>query len=159
MASPTRARLARSSVAVLSLAATLLASEAGRAEARSTSPVVELLEPFLAALLIEDFARSAKATLPFVHRSLKNAQGDDLHADLKRYSFKKAHDNAAHYKRPVEVVHVGATAITGIGAHDAFEAGIVVDYFIRRRGSDVAPVRIFFPQGGGAPTIAYMGSL
>lgn len=131
-----------------------------RADAVSGDQVAStLLEPFLKALREPDFERSAKATLPFVHPSLRSASGDDLAADVKRFSFKKARSNVAAYGRPVRVVRTSQTAITAVGPPGASEAGTVVDYFLERKSGTPAPVRVFFPKESGRPTIAYMGSL
>lgn len=134
-----------------------------RADAVSGDQVAStLLEPFLKALREPDFERSAKATLPFVHPSLMNEARTDLAADLKRFSFKKAHENAGRYTSPVKVVREHRTGITSIGSAASSEAGVIVDYFVERRpetGGPPAPLRVFFPAGGGAPKIAYMGSL
>lgn len=123
---------------------------------------VDLLNRFLEALAVEDPERSARALVPLVHASLRAPGGADLSRDLRQFSFKKAHDNARHYARPVEVTRVRRTNTTALGAGPGATAGRVDDYFIGKRAGVngmPAPVKIFFPADGSAPTIAYMGSL
>ena len=123
---------------------------------------VDLLNRFLEALSAEDAETSAQALIPMVHASLLAPGGAGLSRDLRQFSFKKAHDNARHYARPVEVTRVRRTNTTALGAGKEASAGRVDDYFIAKRAGVSgmpAPVKIFFPADGGAPTIAYMGSL
>jgi len=155
----------RASIVATLAAGALCASVAGAStptppDARTTEQVrVELLEGFMSALAVEDGDRASRATLPYVHPSLRNASGDDLADDVKRFSFKKARSNVASYPRPLRVVRVSQTAITAIGpAHKGAE-GAVVDYYLLRNGGAPAPIRVFFPRDGARPTVAYMGSL
>lgn len=120
---------------------------------------LELLEGFMSALALEDGDRASRATLPFVHPSLRNASGDDLADDVKRFSFKKARSNVASYPRPLRVVRVAQTPITTVGPPHKGAEGAVVDYYLLRTGAAPAPIRVFFPRDGGRPTVAYMGSL
>lgn len=123
---------------------------------------VTLLNDFLKALLIEDFNQSAKAVMPFVHKSLLNNNGDNLTQDLLNFSFKKAHSNAKFYTNPVNITRIRETSTTAIGFGNTAEAGKVVDYFIGKKSGVAgmpAPVKVFFPANGGAPKISYMGSL
>lgn len=155
----------RSVALVIAFALAVAAPGLASAETTTAEPVTaSLLEPFMQALREPDVARSSKATLPFVHRSLWNGSRDDLAPDLKRFSFKKAHANAALYATPVKVVRVAPTGISAIGVAPAIEQGTVVDYFLERKaapGASVspAPVRVFFPGAGGPPKVVYMGSL
>ncbi|MBL8610756.1 MAG: hypothetical protein JNL38_25675 [Myxococcales bacterium] len=135
------------------------AAPAAPPDAAAEKVRAELIEPFVAALALPDAEQSARATLPFVHPSLRSASGDDLAADVKRFSFKKARSNVGAYGRPVRVVRTSQTAITAVGPPGASEAGTVVDYFLERKSGTPAPVRVFFPKESGRPTIAYMGSL
>jgi hypothetical protein len=123
---------------------------------------VELLNRFLDALLLKDADESARALAPLVHVSLHAPGGTDLSRDLRQFGHKKAHANALHYARPVQVVRVRTTSLTGIGFGSDAAAGRVDDYFIAKQpgvNGMPAPVKVFFPAGGGAPTISYMGSL
>ena len=123
---------------------------------------VALLNAFMQALSLPDPLESARAVLPFVHRSLKTAAGDDLSRDLRQFGHKKAHGNARHYAIPVHVTRVRTTRTTGIGFEDTAEPGRVDDYFITKRdgvNGMPAPVKIFFPADGGPPLVSYMGSL
>ena len=123
-----------------------------------------LLGDLFSALSIADENESAKACLKIVHVSLMNPSRSDLSKDLRRFSFKKAHDNAKFYANPVKVTRIRPRAITGIGAksNGTAELGQVVDYFVSKKegaGGLPAPVQVFFPQGGGEPKIAYLGSI
>src|SRR4051812_4438297 len=70
-------------------------------------PKVEvLLNNFINALLIADENGSAKECLKYTHKSLWNSAGTDLTQDLRRFSFKKAHDNAKFYQVPVKITRV-----------------------------------------------------
>lgn len=155
----------RSISLVVALVLAVALPGAASADTNAAEPVTgSLLEPFMKALQEPDEARSSKATLPFVHRSLWNGSGDDLAPDLKRFSFKKAHTNAGLYATPVKVVRITTTAISAIGVAPAVEQGTVVDYFLERKsaaGASVSsgPVRVFFPRAGGPPKVVYMGSL
>jgi len=123
---------------------------------------VALLNAFMQALALPDAAESARAVLPFVHRSLKTPAGDDLSRDLRQFGHKKAHGNAQLYAAPVHVTRVRTTGTTGLGFGETAEAGRVDDYFITKRdgvNGMPAPVKIFFPAGGGPPLVCYMGSL
>lgn len=123
---------------------------------------VQLLNALMRGLATADPGESARALLPFVHKSLKNAAGDGLSRDLLQFGHKKAHANARHYAVPVQVTRVRTTSTTGIGFGDTAEAGRVDDYFIAKRAGVngmPAPVKVFFPADGGAPLVSYMGSL
>lgn len=128
-----------------------------------TDPKAEkLLNDFMTALLISESNASAKECLKHVHKSLKNDAQTDLTSDLRRFSFKKAHDNARFYQVPVKITRVRPKNITAIGFGKTAEKGKVVDYFIAKKEGEngmPAPVSIFFPEGSGEPKISYMGSL
>jgi hypothetical protein len=152
-------------LSALALTCSITTSQVATAEDPAPAPdpaAVKLVDDFMTALRIAGDEESAKATLPLVHKSLLNPAKDDLSQDLRRFSFKKAHDNAKFYAAPVKVTRVRSTGITAIGFKQTAEAGSVVDYFIAKKdgvSGMPAPVRIFFPKDGGAPKIAYMGSL
>lgn len=150
-------------LSALALTCSVTTTQLASADDPAPDPVaVKLVDDFMDALRIADEDASAKATLPLVHKSLLNPAKDDLSQDLRRFSFKKAHDNAKFYAAPVKVTRVRKTGITAIGFKQTAEAGSVVDYFVAKKdgvNGMPAPVRIFFPKDGGAPKIAYMGSL
>lgn len=121
-----------------------------------------LLNQFLPALQTADFEASIKAALPLLHKSMLNDGGNDITADLRRFGFKKAHENANGYANPVKISRVRDTSTAAIGFGPTAEAGLVVDYFIDKKegtGGMPAPVKVFFPSDGGAPKISYIGSL
>jgi hypothetical protein len=122
----------------------------------------ELLNKFMAALAIASEDESAKALLPLTHRSLHLKDGSDLSQDLRRFSFHKAHDNAKFYASPVKITRVRPNNLSGIGFKETAELGTSVDYFIAKKAGVngmPAPVKVFFPKDGGAPTVHYMGSI
>lgn len=134
-----------------------------RAEEASIDPAAQtLLNDFITALLIDDEDASAQATLKYVHKSLMNDAASDLTADLRRFSFKKAHSGAKFYAVPVQITRVRPTATSAIGFGKTAQAGKVVDYFIAKKpgiNGMPAPVKVFFPSDGSAPKISYMGSI
>ncbi|MBI2340263.1 MAG: hypothetical protein HYU99_07865 [Deltaproteobacteria bacterium] len=123
---------------------------------------VELLNKLMTALQEPDEAKSIQAVLPLLHKSLLNADGTDLSRDVKQFSFKKAHGGAPLYANPVKVTRVRETPQTEVGFKATAEGGQVADYFVAKKEGKAgmpAPVKIFFPAGGGAPKILYLGSL
>ena len=125
---------------------------------------VKLLGDFFTALSISDEDASAKACLQVVHISLMNKARDDLSPDLRRFSFKKAHDNAKFYAQPVKITRIRPKSMSGIGAraNGTAQLGRVHDYFVQKKDGVAglpAPVQVFFPADGSEPKIAYMGSI
>ena len=126
---------------------------------------VALLNDFLAALQRNggDMDAAGRAAAPYLHKSLlRPGNPSDLNDDLKSFSFKKAWQNARFYANPVNITRVRRNQVTAIGAGDTGEAGYVVDYFVGKLNPQAgmpAPVSVFFPNGGGAPKISYVGSL
>ncbi|MFO0666688.1 MAG: hypothetical protein U0174_22245 [Polyangiaceae bacterium] len=124
-----------------------------------------LLSDFLAALQRNagDMNAAARAAAPYLHKSLLNpADPNDVNDDLKRFSFKKAWQNAHFYANPVNITRVRRSNVTAIGHGGTGEAGTVVDYFVGKLNAQQgmpAPVAIFFPKDGGPPKISYVGSL
>lgn len=160
-------RLALSSIAAALLFTTFAlparAEDAPAAEgnARDKSGE-ELLNQFMTALLIADEGASAKEVMKVTHKSKWAKDGSDLSPDLRRFSFHKAHDNAKFYASPVKITRVRETSMSGVGFKETAEAGSVVDYFVKKKegvNGMPAPVKVFFPKGGGAPKILDMGSL
>lgn len=123
-----------------------------------------LLNDLLSALAAnpQSLDAAAKAALPHLHKSLLSPGGDDISADLRRFSFKKAWENAKFYAQPVKITRIRKTGTSAIGFRETAEKGRVVDYFIGKKegvNGMPAPVKIFFPEGGGAPKISYVGSI
>ncbi len=121
-----------------------------------------LINNLMTALLVEDFDASIKAAMPYLHKSLLNDLGTDISADLKAFSFKKAHDGAKNYAVPVKISRVRETTTTAIGFGPTAQEGQVVDYFIDKKAGTTgmpAPVKVFFPKDGSAAMISYVGSI
>ena len=125
---------------------------------------VEVINAFVEALLVDDADASARAVLPYVHKSLKTRDGTALSPDTRQFSFKKAHANAGFYAWPVRVTRVQRLKTTEIGhpSDGSYEQGYELKYFIAKKpgvNGVPAPLTVFFPNEGGAPTVSYMGSL
>jgi hypothetical protein len=124
----------------------------------------KLLNDFLTALTSspDNMDAAIKAALPFLHKSLLAPGGGDVSSDLRRFSFKKAWENAKFYAQPVKITRIRRTGISAIGFRETAEKGKVSDYFVAKKegvSGMPAPVKIFFPEGGGEPKISYVGSL
>ena len=124
----------------------------------------KVLNDFLGALTANEanFDAAVKAALPYLHKSLLGPGGGDVTADLRRFSFKKAWSNAKFYAQPVKITRVRKTGTSAIGFQETAEKGKVVDYFVAKKDGVAgmpAPVKVFFPEGGGEPKISYVGSL
>ncbi len=121
-----------------------------------------MLRSFLTALSLPDEEAAAKAVVPFVHKSLLEKDGASLSAEVRRFSFKKAHGRAKEYALPLLISRTRQSGESGVGFRESAESGAVVDYFLERRRGQTglpAPVKVFFPSGGGEPKVLYMGSL
>ncbi len=123
---------------------------------------VTLITAFLKALQTPDEAARVKAVLPLLHKSMKTDDGQDLPGTVKRYSFKKASDNVKFYKVPAQIfeVHKGRTVTVGFKA--TAETGRTDKYFVQKNDGVAgrpAPLHVFFPADGGAPTLINIGSL
>lgn len=138
------------------------------AQAQMDEPVdaraEKLLNDFLAAMTAnpDNMDAAVKAALPFLHKSLLAPGGSDVSADLRRFSFKKAWENAKFYAQPAKITRVRRTGTTAIGFRETAEKGRVIDYFIAKKegvNGMPAPVKIFFPEGNGEPRLSYLGSL
>lgn len=124
----------------------------------------KLLNDFLAALTQnpDNMDAAVKAALPHLHKSLLAPGGGDVTSDLRNFSFKKAWSNAKFYAQPVKITRIRRTGTSAIGFRETAEKGRVTDYFVGKRegvNGMPAPVKIFFPEGGGEPKISYVGSL
>jgi hypothetical protein len=144
---------------------TLPAPSAGQSQSPPVvepTTIAELLNATMTALLVADEAESARAILPYVHKSLKKAGQTELTADVRQFSFKKAHSNARFYAVPVQVTRVRENAVTGIGFGDTAEMGREEDHFLAKKegvNGLPAPMTVFIPASGGPPKISYLGSL
>jgi hypothetical protein len=150
--------------AVLTPVALLDSAPAYAEEEKPDPKAVALLDSFMGALQANggDMDAAIKAAKPFLHRSLLSKDGSDVSPDLRRFSFKKAWENAKFYAAPVKITRMRPTGISAIGFKETAEAGKVVDYFIAKKqgvNGMPAPVKIFFPASGGEPRISYIGSI
>jgi len=123
-----------------------------------------LINSFMSKLLITDRRQSARAIMPLVHKSNYSADKRSLDSDLLRFSFKKAHANAKFYQYPVKITRTATNNTTALGhkSRGTAEAGHEINYYLAKKpgvGGVPAPLTVFFPKNGGAPTISYMGSL
>ena len=153
-------------VLTLSAAAPLLHSAPAQAQMdEQVDPRAEkLLNDFLAALTAQpdNMDAAVKAALPYLHKSLLAPDGADVTNDLRNFSFKKAWSNAKFYAQPVKITRIRRTGVSAIGFRETAEKGKVTDYFVGKKdgvNGMPAPVKIFFPEGGGEPKISYVGSL
>lgn len=123
---------------------------------------VEVINNFMKALSIEDFEQSVKAAMPYLHKSLLNDAGNDISPDLRRFSFKKAHDGVKFYAIPATITRVQKTTQTQVGFGPTAEAGEVYKYFVGKKegvSGMPAPLQVFIPNGGGEPKLVNIGSL
>jgi hypothetical protein len=89
------------------------------------------------------------------HRSLF-AQGE-LEPGFRRNNLVPAFGRAARYHRPPVIVGQRPTGRRYLGVRDDREVGREVNFSIARcddAGGMAGHVRLFFPQGGGAPTVS-----
>ncbi len=144
----------------------LLLSLAGPARAIEKIPpdpkAVTLVNALLSALSLPDEAARLKAVLPLVHKSLKTADGADLDANIKRFSYAKASAGAGRYAQPAVIheVHKGNTLT--VGFKETAEKGRKDKYFVKKKEGSTgmpAPIVVFWPEGGGEPVVLDMGSL
>jgi hypothetical protein len=132
------------------------------APADADSAALELLNQFMAALLIKDESERLAAVLPCVHKSLLNNEGTDLSPTVKDFSYKKAVMNVALYQVPVRVTLVAKGKDTAVGHGNSAESGRTDRYFVAKREGVTglpAPIHVFFPKDGTKPRIVNMGSL
>lgn len=122
----------------------------------------ELVNKLLNALSIEDPAERLKAVIPLVHKSLLTSDGSDLSRDIKDFSYKKAYNNVKFYQIPASIREVHKGRVMTIGFRETAEKGRTDKYFINKKPGTTglpAPIHVFFPEDGGAPSIVNMGSL
>ncbi len=154
----------------LALLALLLGGSPALAQdAGSTGPTAAqlargqaVLNGFFAALKLADEGASARAVVPFLHKSLLDASGQALSADTLRFGFKKARRGADSYAMPLQVAQTKSAGRSGVGFRTEAEQGLMVDYYLERGKKQpglAAPVKLFFPEGGGEPKVLFMGNL
>ena len=83
-------------------------------------------------------------------------------ASVRNYSFKKACDGVQFYQVPVKITEVHKGRVITLGFKKTAERGRIDKYFIaKRKGVDglPAPLHVFWPEGGGKPTLVNIGSL
>jgi len=141
----------------------IMNTQVQRSSMQSQAPVT-LINTFMDKLLIEDFNQSAKAVIPYVHKSLLSPDRRSLDGDTLAFSFKKAHENARFYQYPVSITRARKNHVTALGARSrgTAEAGSEISYFLaKKRSTDgaPAPLTVFFPADGSTPSISGMGSL
>ena len=121
---------------------------------------VKLITKFIKAAQIKDSKARLAAILPMLHKSMKTKDGKDLPGNVKNYSYKKACDNAKFYQTTIFEVHKGRTVT--VGFKETAEKGRKDKYFVNKKDGVAgrpAPLHVFFPASGGAPTLINIGSL
>jgi hypothetical protein len=128
------------------------------ADPRATQLVNELL----VALSIPDADARLQAVLPLVHKSLKTSDGRDLVRSIKDYSYRRACSGVAFYAIPVQIYEVHRGNVVTVGFRETAETGRRDKYFVNKKDGQAgrpAPIHVFVPSDGGAPTIIDFGSL
>lgn len=144
------------------LCALVLIAATTNARPSAKAAGTELLTTFMNALLIDDFALSARTIAPMVHPDLRSKHGKSLSKDLLQFSFKKAHANAKHYLSPVHITRIRPYDQDHYTGGATPEPGRIYDFFLARKdkaSGSPAPVRLFFPEGDADPLIIYLGNL
>ena len=122
----------------------------------------ELVNNLVKALSIEDPDERLQAVIPLVHKSLLTSNGQDLDRNVKDFSYKKAYNNVKFYQYPVSIYEVHKGNVLTIGFRETAERGRIDKYFINKKpgvNGRPAPIHVFWPEDGGAPSIVNMGSL
>ena len=123
---------------------------------------VELVNSFLKALSVQDEQVRLQAVLPLMHRSCLTPDGRDLDRNVKEFSYRKACGGVGCYEIPAVVTEVHKGNITTIGFRETAETGRTDKYFVAKKAGVAgrpAPLHVFFPASGGAPTLVNIGSL
>ena len=125
---------------------------------------IEVVNKFMEAIMSNqsDINAAAKKALPIIHRSEYNSAKNGLLADRMSYSFKKAWENAKFYTTPVVVTRVQKQGISAIGFKETAQSGTAYKVWISKKDGVAglpAPLNVFFPADGSAPTMYYYGSL
>ena len=123
---------------------------------------IELVNRFMTALQTPDEAARVRSILLLIHKSMKTNDGSDLAPNVRRYSFRKASAGVRHYAVPVRVTEVHKGRTVQVGYKVTAERGRKDKYFVAKKPGAVgrpAPIHVFFPDGGGAPSVIDFGSL
>lgn len=125
---------------------------------------IEVINNFMQALMDNqtDEQAAAKAAMPYIHASEYDNSGTNLKRDRLDFSFKKAWQNAKFYQLPVSVTRIQKQNLTAIGFGPTAQAGISYKVWIAKKAGVngmPAPLNVFFPADGSAPTLHYYGSL
>jgi len=124
-----------------------------------------LIDGLLSALLIADNEDLRfNSLVPVLHRSLLTRDKRDFAPGIREYAYRRACREAMYFQLPSKIVRVrrGTTTAIGVGAEK--EIGRVDRYYIEAKTEyqstvSPAPLHVFFPQDGGAPSISNFGSL
>ena len=122
---------------------------------------VKLVRQFMKALHLQDPIKREARVSKYLHKSLLTSD-QKLTASIKNYSFKKACDNVKFYEVPARITEVHRGREVTIGFKETAERGRIDKYFVAKRDGVAglpAPLHVFWPQGGGAPTLVNIGSL
>ncbi len=141
-------------------------TQPGTPPADSVDPRAQLLlNSFFEALLITDNEDARfNAVVPTVHRSLLNRDRSDFAPGIRDYAYRRACREVELFQYPVKVVRVRRGTTTAIGVGPDKEIGRVDKYYVEAKPQhqgtvSPAPLHVFFPQDGSAPTISNFGSL
>ena len=125
---------------------------------------IEAINKFMAALSdnASNEQDAAKAAMPFIHRSEYDKSGTNLMRDRLDFSFKKAWQNVNFYRAPVSITRIQKQNLTAIGFGATAQAGTSYKVWIAKKegvNGMPAPLSVFFPADGSAPTLHSYGSL
>ena len=122
---------------------------------------VKLINRFMQTLQMKDHTARDTTVVKLLHKSMLNKNGE-MTPSLKNYSFKKACDGVKFYQVPVKITEVHKGRVLTIGFRETAERGRVDKYFVAKRKGIAglpAPLHVFWPEGGGQPTLVNIGSL
>ena len=138
----------------------------------SAAPAVEKIDPdpkavalindFLKALAIPDEAERLKAVMPLLNKSMYSNDGRDLDPQVKQFSYKKASGAVNLYAFPAVITEVHKGNVQQIGFKQTAQQGRIDKYFVAKKEGvqgRPAPLHVFWPADGGAPTLVNIGSL
>ena len=125
---------------------------------------VSLINSFFEALHLPTDADRQKAILPLVHKSLvyNDKTGPVLDRTIRDYSYSRAVKNYGLYQFPVNITEVHQGNTFTVRAGSSAELDRTDKYFVAKRSGVAglpAPVEVFFPSQGGAPSLINFGSL
>lgn len=123
---------------------------------------VNLINAFLAAITQSDSESRKAAAIPHLHATLLTPDGESIDPITERYDFSKAVASIHFYAVPAVIteVHEGEPRTVGFG--DQAEPGRVDKYFLDKRdgvAGEPAPLGVFWPADGGAPSLLHIGKL